>query len=146
MKAKELKLEINNKTYKVKINKFSAEEAVVTVNDKEYTVSLEDLGIESAVDQKPKRRKRPRPAASPDKGAKKPKSVASKQVKAPLPGLILEINVDVGDEVEAGQEVLILEAMKMENDVQSNFSGVVKEINVKEGDSVEEGKVLITLD
>ena len=144
MKAKELKLEINNKTYKVKINKFSAEEAVVTVNNKEYTVSLEDLGIESAVDQKPKRRKRP--ATSPDKGSKKPKSVSRKQVKAPLPGLILEINVNVGDEVEAGQEVLILEAMKMENDVQSNFSGVVKEINVKEGDSVEEGKVLIALD
>lgn len=145
MKAKELKLEINDKTYKVKINEFSAEKAVLTVNDKEYTVSLEDLGLEEAVEKRPPR-KRPKPTSSSQKSASKPKKVIGKQIKAPLPGLILEINVEVGDEVEAGQEVLILEAMKMENDVQSNEAGVVKEIKVKEGDSVEEGAVLITLD
>ena len=146
MKAKELEFEINKNSYKVKIKEFSAEQAVLSVNDREYTVALKDLGIEEAVHKKPARKKRPRPRKSGEGNYKRPSSVLENQIKSPLPGMILEINVEVGEEVEAGQDVLILEAMKMENDVQSNTSGVVQEINVNEGDSVEEGQILITLE
>ena len=146
MKPKELKFEINNKDYNVSIKEFSAEKAVLTVNGTEYTVALKDLGIEEPVVSKPVRRKRPQSGSPGESKYKRPAAVAEKQIKAPLPGMILEVNVKVGDEVEAGQDVLVLEAMKMENDVQSNTSGVVQEINVQEGDSVEEGAVLITLD
>ena len=146
MKPKELKFEINNKTYNVRINEFSPEKAVLTVNDKEYTVALKDLGIEEPMVSKPRPKKRPQPYDQSKEKYHRPESVSKKQIKAPLPGLILEVNVKVGDEVEAGEDVLVLEAMKMENDVQTNTSGIVKEINVEEGDSVEEGAVLITLE
>jgi biotin carboxyl carrier protein len=63
-----------------------------------------------------------------------------------LPGLILEILVKEGDKVKAGEDVLIMEAMKMENEVQSPQEGTVKEIKVRRGDSVYEGDILIVLE
>lgn len=71
---------------------------------------------------------------------------ASKQVsdiKAPMPGLILSLNVKEGQEVEEGDSLLILEAMKMENNFNSPRSGVIKSITVKEGQAVDKGQVLI---
>ena len=65
------------------------------------------------------------------------------QIKAPMPGLIIEVNVSEGDSVSKGDKVLVLEAMKMENVIKSPGDGVVKEIKIKEGDSVEKNQVLI---
>lgn len=64
-------------------------------------------------------------------------------VKAPMPGLIVELKIQVGDLVKAGDAMLILEAMKMENILKSPGAGTVKAIKVKKGDSVEKGQVLI---
>lgn len=64
-------------------------------------------------------------------------------IKAPMPGLILSINVKVGDELKKGDNVMILEAMKMENVLKSPGEGIVKELVVKEGDSVDKNAVLI---
>lgn len=60
-------------------------------------------------------------------------------IKSPMPGMILKIKKSVGDEVEQGDSLLILEAMKMENDIRSPVSGKIKEIKVKEGQAVEKG-------
>jgi biotin carboxyl carrier protein len=65
-------------------------------------------------------------------------------VKAPMPGLILDIKVKVGQEVELGENILILEAMKMENVIKSPRKGVIKEIKVKQGQSVEKNQILLT--
>jgi biotin carboxyl carrier protein len=64
-------------------------------------------------------------------------------IKAPMPGLILDLKVNVGDAVKIGDQVLILEAMKMENVLKSSGEGTVKTLNVKKGDRVEKGQVLI---
>ena len=64
-------------------------------------------------------------------------------IKAPMPGLIMEIKVKPGDEVKKGDQLLILEAMKMENIIKSPGEGVVKAINVKKGDGVEKNQVMI---
>jgi biotin carboxyl carrier protein len=66
-------------------------------------------------------------------------------VKAPLPGTITEIKVQVGQQVSAGDTVLILEAMKMQNNIESEYSGKVLSINVNKGDTVMEGAVLLTI-
>jgi biotin carboxyl carrier protein len=64
-------------------------------------------------------------------------------IKAPMPGLIIDLKIKAGDTVNAGDALLILEAMKMENILKSPGGGVVKSIKVRKGDSVEKGQVLI---
>jgi biotin carboxyl carrier protein len=74
---------------------------------------------------------------------------ASKQVndiKAPMPGLILEINIKEGQEVKEDEAILILEAMKMENVINSPRDGVIKSISVKQGETVDKNSLLITFE
>lgn len=67
-------------------------------------------------------------------------------VVAPMPGTIAEIIVEVGDQVKADEELIILEAMKMENPVVAPSDGVVKEVKVEEEDKVDTNQVLIVLE
>ncbi|HCR55202.1 MAG TPA: acetyl-CoA carboxylase biotin carboxyl carrier protein subunit, partial [Cytophagales bacterium] len=64
-------------------------------------------------------------------------------IKAPMPGLIIALKVKAGDEVKTGDQLLILEAMKMENIIKSPGEGIVKAVKVEKGNSVEKGQVLI---
>jgi len=68
------------------------------------------------------------------------------EMKAPMPGLVVKINVSVGDKVKAGDILVVLEAMKMENNLKSVHSGTIKKIRFKEGENVEKGDVIITVD
>lgn len=70
----------------------------------------------------------------------------TENLKAPMPGLILEIAVEKGQEVAKGDKLLILEAMKMENVIKASGDGIVDEIKVEVGKSVENGQVLITFE
>jgi biotin carboxyl carrier protein len=65
------------------------------------------------------------------------------EIKAPMPGLVLDLQVNEGDTIKKGDAVLVLEAMKMENIIKSPVDGVVKKINVKKGVAVEKNQVLI---
>jgi len=161
---KEVKFDINGKEYTVEINSFGAYEAVLTVNGRKYTIGLKDLGLESPSEIQPQpsqvRTTAPPPATNPiffseahvtnPKAAgpvlKKPDAVVNaRSITAPLPGQILKIMVKEGDEVAPGQDVMVMEAMKMENEIQAHAKGVVKEIKVRVGDNVSEGDVLIVL-
>lgn len=73
------------------------------------------------------------------------KAAAGKPVVAPLPGTINEIKVKVGDKVNAGDTVVILEAMKMQNNIEAETSGTITGINVNKGDAVMEGDTLVTI-
>ena len=64
---------------------------------------------------------------------------------SPLPGTILDVFVNVGDQVKVGQTVVLLEAMKMENNIESDTEGTVTAVNVRKGDSVLEGEALIVV-
>lgn len=68
------------------------------------------------------------------------------EVKAPMPGLVLKIEVEVGQKVTLGSGLVILEAMKMENEIRSITDGIVKEIRVKERTAIEKGDTLIVLE
>jgi len=71
------------------------------------------------------------------------KSKTVNEIKAPMPGLILDIAVEVGQEVHEDDSLLVLEAMKMENNITSPRDGVIKSINIKKGDAVDKGALLI---
>ncbi len=66
-------------------------------------------------------------------------------IKAPMPGLVKGIPVEIWQEIKAGQGVLILEAMKMENELRTPRDGIVNDIKVKPGDKVEQGQVLVVI-
>ena len=85
------------------------------------------------------------PAASPAAPAAPAAAGAGNSVKAPLPGTITEIKVQVGQQVSVGDTLLVLEAMKMQNNIESDFAGQVTAIVVKPGDTVMEGAVLLTI-
>lgn len=155
MKEKEFNLEINGKDYAVTITDFTATTAEVDVNGNKYTVGIKDLGIEQATDIKPQFSAVAAPiGAAPvtagvggsEPTLHKPASVTNASaIMSPLPGLIQKVFVRVGDAVTAGQNLLIMEAMKMENEIQAKSAGTVTAVNVKEGDSVEEGIELVVI-
>ncbi|NOX90857.1 MAG: biotin/lipoyl-binding protein [Calditrichaeota bacterium] len=154
MKEKEITLEINGKDYKVKIHRFSAEEAEISVDETLYRVGLKDLGIEEVAYVKPQPAPRGPQATAPktsltqkpSPALHRPKVVSDgSAIKSPLPGLILKVLVNEGDMVKAGQPVILIEAMKMENEVNATADGVVIDIRHKEGDTVNQGDVLILL-
>ena len=68
-----------------------------------------------------------------------------RDIKAPMPGLILKVRKNAGDKVEQGESIMILEAMKMENDLKSPVSGTIEKVFVKEGSAVEKGIVLFSI-
>lgn len=72
-------------------------------------------------------------------------AASGKPVVAPLPGTISEIKVKVGDKVNAGDTVVVLEAMKMQNNIDAETSGTIASINVNKGDAVMEGDTLVTI-
>lgn len=141
---KEYKYKINGNPYKVTIGDIEDNIATVEVNGTPYKVEMEK---KETATPKPIARPAARPVTS-SKPAAKPavKSTGGSAVKSPLPGVILDIKVAVGDTVKKGQVILILEAMKMENNINADKDGVIKAINVNKGDSVLEGNDLITIE
>lgn len=143
---KSYKFKINGNQYNVEVNSVSGNIADVTVNGTPYQVEMEDAPAVPAAPVQAVQTAAPAsaPAAAPQPAAK-PAAGAGKTVKSPLPGVILSINVNVGDAVKAGQTVAVLEAMKMENEIQAEFDGTVTAINAAKGDSVLEGAAIVTI-
>ena len=111
----------------------------VTVNGTVYEVELEELTGSAPVSAPAAPAAAPAPAAS-------AAPAAGEQICAPMPGNIVNVQVKAGDTVTKGQVLLVLEAMKMENNIDSDREGTVKEIKVATGDSVLEGDVLLTIE
>lgn len=119
----------------------------ISVNGKSYEVDVEEVGGVSTPAPAPVQTAAPAPKAAPDpKAAPKAAPVAgAKQVTAPMPGTIVSVKVNVGDKVEAGTLVAVLEAMKMENEIFAGVDGTVAGISVSAGDSVNSGDVIVSV-
>ena len=119
----------------------------ITVNGNTYDVQVEELGSGVAPAAAPVA-VAPTPVAAAPAPAAAPTPVQSaggSEVTSPMPGNILDIKVNVGDKVSANQVVVVLEAMKMENDIVTPVAGTVASINVTKGQAVNSGDVLITV-
>ena len=141
---KEYKYTIDGNTYEVAINEVNDTTAKVTVNGTEYTV-----GWEKPVEEKPAVKIQPvvaKPAAAPAAPATPAAApVNGHAIKTPLPGVIIDVKVNIGDTVAKGQTVVVLEAMKMENNINADRDGKVVAIQVTKGDTVADGAVLVVL-
>ena len=137
--------------YDVEIEEVEGNVAKVNVNGIRFDVELKQpINATSTLKKvhveapKPVARPTVAPAAAP--AADKPLAAGTgSPVKAPLPGTITEVRVNVGDTVKIGDTVLVLAAMKMQNNIESEYEGTVTSVTVKPGESVMEGAVLITI-
>jgi len=140
---KKFKFTIQGNIYEVEIHNIEDNIADIEVNGSPYQVEIHK---EIKTPKTPKLiRKTVEPSQESDKTkTHKPSSnLAAGAIKAPLPGTILEIKKNVGDEVKVGDTILVMEAMKMENNINSDKNGHIKALKVKVSDSVLEGDVLI---
>lgn len=150
---KTYKFKINGNEYDVAINSLEGGVADVTVNGTPYQVELADAqsaaGVKAAtVGSAVPLATGSASAAGATAGAASgaaPAAGSGKPVTSPLPGVIIGVKVNVGDAVKAGQTVAVLEAMKMENDIQAECDGTVTAVKVAKGDSVLEGAVIVTI-
>nr|WP_293992703.1 DUF2118 domain-containing protein [uncultured Fusobacterium sp.] len=116
------KLKIGEKVYEVELEDVSEKQGSI-VNEKNEATSVMEA----------------------PKAATKVASTEGKNVEAPMQGVILNVSVAVGDTVSEGDELVILEAMKMENPILSPYSGTVVEVSVAKGDTVNDGTVLVKI-
>lgn len=135
----QFKYTINGNTYDVSIDRFEGDVADVVVNGTTYRVEIEREVRETKVV-----RKKVVTGQGPQPARMKPAGGMG-DVKAPLPGVIKEVHVKEGDEVKQGQCVLILEAMKMENEVYAPIAGKITKVQVAAAQSVLEGDVLVSI-
>lgn len=120
----------------------------ITVNGTPYNVTVEDAnGSAAPVAAAPTPAAAPASASAPAPAAAPaaPAAAGSVSVDAPMPGNILDIKVSNGASVKAGDVLLILEAMKMENEIVAPQDGTVASVNVNKGDTVEAGQTLVSL-
>lgn len=128
----------------------------IKVNGTSYNVIVEEssngINVEAAVSAPAPQTVKNTPP-SPPVSAPTPKKEAAPAtsdngftVKSPLPGIILEISVNVGDHVTVGQKLMVIEAMKMENNLISEKEGIVKQIKAGKGDSVVEGDIIMIIE
>ena len=142
---KKFSFTIRGNKYEVELHNIEDNIAEVEVNGSMYEVEIHKE-IKT-----PKTPKLVRPQVVPtstadSSSAPKPKTVnVSGGIAAPLPGTVLEIKVSVGDKVKPGDILLIMEAMKMENNIKADKEGEIKAIKVNTGDSVLEGDLLIEI-
>ena len=142
---KEYKYKINGNLYKVQVGDIEDNIAHVEVNGTAYTVELQR---EAKPKIKPVIRPTATTPAAPPPAISRPSVPSGGKVgiKSPLPGVILDIKVKEGDMVKRGQTVMILEAMKMENDIKADHDGKVISIKVSKGESILEGTDLIIIE
>ena len=142
---KEYKYTINGNKYEVAIGDIVDNIATLTVNGEEFKVEMER-------EAEPEKKK---PVVRPAAASAEPAAAASEggaavnkanALKAPLPGVITDILVEVGQEVNAGDNVIVLEAMKMANNLQAEKTGKVTAICVQVGQSVMEDEALVVIE
>lgn len=143
---KEYKFKINGNDYNVTVGDIDENIAKVTVNGTKYKVEVEGIKVSQAKTPKLVQTRVSNAEAGESIAAHPIKSGAvGNKIKSPLPGVIIDLKVRQGDTVKAGQTMLVLEAMKMENNIDADRDGIVQSVRVGKGDSVLEGDVLVTI-
>ena len=158
---KEYKYKINGNEYSVAIIDLEGDKAAVEVNGVSYQVDILTEGYTAPAPRPAAKPAAPAPAPAvapaapapapqpiaPAAPAAEPAAPAGKgtAVQSPLPGVILDLKVAIGDQVKAGQTVAILEAMKMENNINAECDGVITAIKVAKGDNILEGSDIVII-
>lgn len=130
---------LNNSTYRLRIDEKFYDISSAKIDNYRFNISMEGCTFETKV-----------MTVLQERASKVIEQTTAahklKEIKAPMPGMILKLKKKKGDQIELGESILILEAMKMENDIKAPSSGLVKEIYVSEGSAVEKGAKLFSIE
>ena len=145
---RKFKFTINGNQYQAEIVSIEDNMAEVDINGTVYSVEVEKSLQPSKTPKLVRSVSVPstdvHPSVAKTSGPGGPKGGGT--IKSPLPGVIIDLNVKVGDQVKIGQKLLVLEAMKMENNIEADKAGCITAVNKQKGDSVMEGDVLIVIE
>ncbi len=140
------RITVDGTTYEVEVGDVSSSPVSVVVDGIGFEVEIPDSEQSQPTNQLPQRsapRRRPAERARPSAAAA---SDSEDVVRAPMPGRIIRVNVAVGDNVERGQSIVVLESMKMENTIAAPRTGVVSQVHVAADESVQHGQSLVELE
>ena len=147
---KRFELLVNDKAYLVEVTGIDGDNAIVLVNGTKYEVGIKNIPTGDVPKMMAVAPIAPQIAPEPASARQARMEVETAggltTIKAPLPGLVIDVKVNVGDKVKAGDVILVIETMKMENNVISTRSGTIKEIRVTANQSVNEGAPLIIIE
>ena len=133
---------VNGNEYKANIKSVKESSITVEVNGVPYEVEIEHKEKKTPILTVPKV---VNSTLADNMKTSKPGAVQPNAVKAPIPGTVLKVNCRVGDEVKLGDSIILLEAMKMQNEIHASASGTIETISVQEGQAVMEGDTLLTI-
>ena len=140
---KNYRITINGRSYRVEIDDIHASPIQATVDGEAFVVTLEQDTSPASGRPAPRIERVEAPAIATTAPRSAPAVAGSNAFIAPMPGVILEVRVVAGQTVTAGQELCILEAMKMKNSLKSPRAGVIAEVKVSAGQTVAYGDALI---
>lgn len=138
-------ININQNQYEVEVGEINGGVAKVTVNGQSYDVQLEKQGGQAVAPAVAVVKPSPKPVAAPKPQTPPASSTGSEIITAPIPGMVMEVPVNVGDTVKAGDVVVVIEAMKMENSIVATKNGKVLEVRVGKGSQVATGDVIVVI-
>jgi biotin carboxyl carrier protein len=148
--GKTFRLTVNDKTYEIELGDISQSPVEVRVDGEKFSVSMEggapevDRGPAPVMSMAHNPVAPPPPAPLPKtKGPSTPLAGDGKTLTAPMPGVVLAVRVKAGDRVKRGEEVCLLESMKMELNILASGDGVVKKVCVTQGQNVAHGAILV---
>ncbi len=139
---------VKNRDYRIDVKKIEGKRADIEIDGKAITVYIKQLGVKEEAPRRTPVKKRVEFAETQSHKTPTTADPSGKTVpiKAPIPGVILKVHVKEGDEIKAGQDILIMEAMKMENQIQATRSGKISKIHVKQDDSVMQDEILVEIE
>jgi biotin carboxyl carrier protein len=130
---------LNNSTFRLRIDQKIYDIAPLKIDSNRFSISLEGYTFETVA-----------MTTLQERASKVIEQTGAihklREIKAPMPGMILKIKKKVGEQIEPGESIIILEAMKMENDIKSSSSGIIKNIYVSESSAVEKGAKLFSIE
>lgn len=141
MTKKTLSVQVNGKAYQVEVRDIHASPLEIRIDGITYTVDVEDTTPTVVIDS-PVAAPKPKPVAPP---AAPTASGGAGEVRSPMPGVILDINVHVGEEVKKGDPLCALEAMKMKSAIRAPRDGTVSKVEVQNGAKVNHNDLLMVI-
>ena len=127
-----MKIRVEGKWYFVEVEDLSTDPAVVLVDGQKFEVKLEDIG--SLIEEE----------KLPDENISESGSMGNRsEFRSPMPGTVITILVKIGEDVKVGQDLIVLESMKMQQTLKADDNGIVAEITVSEGDQILDGDLIL---